>query len=78
MNSDNVTMLDAVMNDIIDGLNPNYKPVTDEQLIKCAEDHGIYQRTFKHREGAEFLLKWTVWYGTPETVRTIFHPVEEL
>ena len=78
MNSDNVTMLDAVMNDIIDGLNPNYKPVTDEQLIKYAEDHGIYQRTFKHREGAEFLIKWTVWYGTPETVRTKFHPVEEL
>lgn len=76
--SSNVSMLDNVLNDIIDELNPNYKPVTDEERISEYPDHGIYQRAFKHREGAEFLLKWTVWYGTPETVRTEFHPVEEL
>jgi hypothetical protein len=71
-------MLDAVMNEIIDELNPLYKPVTDEECISMQEDHGIYQRVFKHKHGPEFLLKWTTWYGTPETVRTIFHPVEEL
>ena len=77
MNS-SISVLDIVLNEIIDELNPNYIPVTDEECVTMEEDHGIYQRVFKHRKGSEFLLKWTVWYGNPDTVKTIFHPVEEL
>jgi hypothetical protein len=73
-----VKILDVVMNEIIDELNPNYKPVTDEELIETSDNSGVFQRVFKHKTGSEFLLKWTVYYGTPETVRTVFHPVEEL
>ena len=77
MNS-NVAMLDTVMNDIIDELNLNYKPTSDERLIRVNDDSGVYQRSFKHRKGPEFLVTWIVYYGTPETVRTVFESVEEL
>ena len=77
MNS-NVAMLDTVMNDIIDELNPNYKPTSDERLIRVNDDSGVYQRSFKHRKGPEFMVTWTVYYGIPETVRTVFESVEEL
>jgi hypothetical protein len=77
MNS-NIQMLDVRLNEIIDELNPNYRAVTDEELIETHDDRGIYQRVFKHKKGQEFLLKWTVFYGTPETVRTVFEAVEEM
>jgi hypothetical protein len=76
--SSNIAMLDIVMNDIIDELNPNYTPTSDEEFLDMQDDHGVYQRSFKHKKGPEFLVKWTVWYGTPETVRTVFESVEEL
>jgi DNA/RNA-binding domain of Phe-tRNA-synthetase-like protein len=74
----NIEILDTVMNEIIDELNPNYKPTSDEELIDMQDDRGVYQRSFRHRNGPEFLVKWAVYYGTPETVRTVFESVEEL
>lgn len=70
--------MDMVMNEIIDELNPNYVPTSDERLIQLNDDNGVYQRSFKHRKGPEFMVTWTVYYGTPETVRTVFESVEEL
>ena len=76
--TETIKSIDIIMNDIIDELNPNYKPVTDEELIDSTPEYGLYQRVFKHKRGPEFLIKWTVYYGTPETVQTVFHPVEEM
>lgn len=72
------SILEKTMNDIIDERDPRYKPTSDEMFIYVHEDYGIYQRSFKHDSGREFLLKWTVWYGTPDTVKTVFHPVHEI
>ncbi len=74
----NIDKIDVVMNEIIDELNPNYKPTSDEDIIEQQNEYGVYQRSFRHRNGSEFLVKWTVYYGTPETVRTVFETIEEL
>jgi len=72
MNSEDAMLL----TEIIDELNPDYTPCTDETCIHMQEDHGVYQRGFEHRNGNKFLIEWTVWYGTPETVKTVFNSVQ--
>jgi hypothetical protein len=62
------------LNLMIDELHPNYKPVTDEELVEDNEDHGVFERSFAHKDGAVFKMRWRVYYGTPETVRTVFEP----
>jgi len=34
--------------------------------------------TFCIKTGKNFRMKWRVYYGTPETVRTVFEPAEQL
>lgn len=69
---------DTIMHDIIDELNPNYKPTSDEHLIYDQSAYGVFQRKFKHVKGEEFLVQWTVYYGTPETVKTVFNDVKTI
>ncbi len=66
------------LHNIIDEVHPLFKPISDEELIEDHEDHGIFTRDFRHRNGKKFRMKWSVYYGTPETVRTVFNPAIEI
>ena len=74
-----VVAVETYLHQIIDGIHPLFRAVTDEEII---EDHNEepfyidYQRDFLHSNGKKFQLKWRVYDGTPETVRTVFHPAE--
>jgi hypothetical protein len=64
---------------IVDGLHPFYSPTSDEECGECDDEKGEFYRKFKHtKSGREYLLSWTVYFGTPETVRTVFHAPEEI
>lgn len=63
---------------VIDELRPKLKPASDEEMIEEHEDHGVFTRDFVHKNGNLFRVKWKVFFGTPETVRTIFEPTEQL
>ena len=74
-----VVAVETYLHQIIDGIHPLFRAVTDEEII---EDHNEepfytdYQRDFLHSNGKKFQLKWRVYDGTPETVKTVFHPAE--
>ena len=76
-----VVAVETYLHQIIDGIHPLFRAVTDEEVI---EDHNEepfyidYQRDFLHSNGKKFQLKWRVYDGAPETVRTVFHPAEVL
>lgn len=72
---DELTM-EASMHMIIDELHPLFKASSDEELIEDHEDHGVFTRSFKTFNGNEYLMKWSVYYGTPETVKTVFEPIQ--
>ena len=75
-------MISLLLNEIIDDLNSDYTPLTDEFCLydgyTLKDEYGVYQREFKHiKTGRNFLLEWVVWYGTPETAKTVFeNPIE--
>lgn len=66
------------MNDIIDETHPLFTAISDEELVEDNEDHGVFERSFEHQNGKKFLMRWRVYYGTPETVRTLFEPAQEI
>jgi hypothetical protein len=66
------------MHQIIDEIHPLFKAISDEQLIDAQHDYGVYIRDFIHENGKKFRMRWCVYYGTPETVRTVFEPATEL
>jgi hypothetical protein len=70
--------MEIILHRIIDELNPLFLPITDEYLIEDRVDYGLFTRDFRHRNGKKFRLKWRVYYGTPETVRTVFEPTVEI
>jgi hypothetical protein len=78
MTTDAVTFIEKQLNDIIDELHPLFKPISDEELVDGYSDHGIFERSFLHQNGKKFLMRWRVYYGTPDTVRTVFEPATEL
>ncbi len=69
---------DYYMNLIIDELHPLFKAITDEEMVESHEDHGVFERTFLNNCGKEYKMSWSVYYGTPETVRTVFHTAKLL
>lgn len=42
------------------------------------ENHGMFTRDFRHMNGKKFRMCWRVYYGTPETVKTVFEPAVEI
>jgi hypothetical protein len=70
-----VPQIEQLLHDIIDELHPLFTPVSDEQFVEDYSDHGVFTRDFLHKNGKKFRVKWRVYYGTPETVRTVFEPV---
>lgn len=75
---DPVAFVQKQLNDIIDEIHPLFKAISDEELVEDYEEYGVFERSFLHDNGKRFLMKWRVYYGTPETVRTIFEPAVEL
>lgn len=73
-----VSIIEQHLHNIIDELHPLFKPISDEQFIEDNDDHGVFTRDFLHQNGKKFRMKWRVYYGTPETVRTEFEPAEVL
>lgn len=58
---------------IIDGLDDRWSPATDEHMIRATPSVGTYTRTFSNTKTKEYLdVFWDVYYGTPETVKTVF------
>ena len=70
--------IDTYMHQIIDEIHPMFKSISDEEMIADHADHGVFRRDFIHDNGKKFRMKWSVYYGTPETVQTIFEPALEL
>ena len=73
-----LSIIDQHMHQIIDDLHPLFTPISDEQFIENNDDHGVFTRDFLHKTGKKFQMKWRVYYGTPETVKTIFEPAVEI
>jgi len=66
------------LHNIIDELHPLFTATSDEEQVEDHEDHGVFTRDFLHQTGKNFRMKWRVYYGTPETVRAVFEPAEQL
>jgi hypothetical protein len=77
MNS-NVNVIDDHMHRIIDEIHPLFTAISDEHMVDEQHDYGIYTRDFLHKNGKKFRLRWCVYYGTPETVRTVFEPAVQI
>lgn len=73
-----ISVIEQHLHNIIDELHPLFTAISDEECIDSQEDHGVFTRDFLHKNGKKFRMKWNVYYGTPETVRTEFEPAEIL
>lgn len=76
-----VVTAETYLHRIIDGVHPSFIAVSDEEIIEDNNEEPFYvdyQRDFLHSSGKKFQLNWRVYDGTPETVRTVFHPAEVL
>lgn len=63
------------LNMIIDEVHPKFRAVTDEEMIEDNVDYGVFTRIFDCMEnGNRYIMKWRVYFGTPETVKTVFEP----
>jgi len=70
--------IDTYLHQIVDEMHPLFKAFSDEEMIDNQEEYGIFTRDFLHENGKKFHMKWCVYYGTPETVRTVFEPAVEI
>jgi hypothetical protein len=68
-------LTENLLHSIIDELHPGYVPASDEGLIEDYEDHGVFERSFLHLTGKVSTIRWKVYYGTPETVVTVFDSI---
>jgi hypothetical protein len=73
-----MNQIDTYLNQIIDELHPLFKAISDEEMVDNQEEYGIFTRDFLHENGKKFRMNWRVYYGTPETVRTVFEPAVEI
>lgn len=78
MTNNAASIIEQQLHNIIDELHPLFKPISDEQFIEDNNDHGVFTRDFLHENGKKFRMKWAVYYGTPETVRTVFEPAIQI
>lgn len=74
----NTTTIDNYLHQVIDEIHPLFKAISDEICIEDEHDYGVYTRDFQHKNGKKFRMRWCVYYGTPETVRTVFDPAVEI
>ena len=65
------------LNDIIDCLNPDWVPITDEYMVRNDRTSGLFTRAFKTTSGTSSLF-WRVHFGTPKTVKTVFENIQRM
>lgn len=70
--------IETYLHQIVDELHPLFTAISDEEMIEDYEDHGVFTRDFLHKTEKKFRMRWRVYYGTPETVRTVFEPAVEI
>jgi hypothetical protein len=63
---------------IIDEVHPLFTAISDERHVLDSDTFGIFTRDFLHKNGKKFRMAWRVYYGTPETVRTVFEPAIQI
>lgn len=73
-----VKVIDSQLHSIIDETHPLFTPISDEEFIENHEDHGVFTRDFLHKNGKKFRMTWRVYFGTPETVQTVFEPAVQI
>jgi hypothetical protein len=74
-----MSQIDIYLHQIIDELHPLFTAISDEEMVeRWGDDYGVYIRDFLHKTGKKFRMKWRIYYGTPETVVTIFEPAVEI
>jgi hypothetical protein len=78
MITDPAFIIEKQLHSVIDELHPSLKAISDEELIEDYEDHGVFSRDFLHINGKKIRMKWRVYYGSPETVRTVFEPAIQI
>jgi hypothetical protein len=78
MTTDPVHIIEAQLHSIIDELHPLFTAISDEEFVDETLEYGVFTRVFLHEAGKTFRMKWRVYYGTPETVRTVFEPAEQI
>lgn len=78
MTEDPVKLIEKQLHDIIDEIHPLFRSISDEKLVEDYEEYGVFERSFLHQTGKKFLMRWRVYYGTPETVKTVFEPTVEI
>lgn len=76
--NETVSFIEKHLHDIIDENHPLFKAISDEEMVDGHEDYGVFTRDFLHENGKKFRMKWRVYYGTPETVKTEFEPAVEI
>jgi len=69
------TLTDDLLHRIIDELHSQYEPTSDEELVEDYEDRGVFERSFLHVSGKVSKIRWSVYYGNPETVVTVFESI---
>lgn len=70
--------IDKYLHLVIDELHPMFEPISDEEIIEYNDTYATSYRDFLHKNGQKFRIKWTVYFGTPETVQTVFHKVQNI
>lgn len=70
--------VETYLHQIIDEIHPLFTAISDERNVLNNNVFGIFTRDFLHKNGKRFRMAWRVYYGTPETVRTVFEPAIEL
>lgn len=78
MNKGEKAFMDKQMNLIIDELHPLFEAISDEEMIEHNKEYGVFTRMFKSIDDKKYLMKWKVYFGTPETVKTVFEPILEI
>lgn len=71
---ESLRVVESYLHQIIDEIHPLFRTISDEEMVEDYEDHGVFTRDFIHENGKVFRMKWKVYYGTPDTVRTVFEP----
>jgi hypothetical protein len=57
---------------VIDETSIHFTSISDEEMVEDYADHGVFERSFLHEAGNSYVMRWRVYYGSPDTVRTVF------
>ena len=76
--NNSTAVIEKQLHSIIDELHPLFRSISDEKMIEDYPNYGVFTRDFLHINGKKFRMKWRVYYGNPQTVKTVFEPAVEI